>query len=62
MMLIDNVIVDPPSDDDLRRWLEAHRERYVLPGRFDFVQIRVDGENARSSACIARADIGHFRP
>lgn len=49
-MLIDNVVVDPPTEDDLRKWLDANRERYTAPRRFDFVQFHVEGSDADAHA------------
>lgn len=49
-MLIDNVVVDPPTDDDLRKWLDANRERYSAPRRFDFVQFQVEGSDSEAHA------------
>ncbi len=49
-MLIDNVVLDPPTEEDLRAWFEANRERYTAPHRFDFVQFRVEGEEAEQRA------------
>lgn len=49
-MLIDNVIVNPASDEDLRQWLEANRQRYTAPRRFDFVQFQIEGPEAQAQA------------
>lgn len=52
-MLIDNVVVDPPTDDALRAWFEAHRDRYTAPRRFDFMQFHVEGSDAEAHAQAA---------
>ncbi|MGE0786401.1 MAG: peptidyl-prolyl cis-trans isomerase [Sandaracinaceae bacterium] len=37
-----------PSDDDLRAYFEAHRERYDVPARVDFTQVFVSSHRASS--------------
>jgi hypothetical protein len=46
MVVLNNVVVDPPSEKDLRQWFERNRSRYDLPRRFDFVQFQVADANA----------------
>jgi len=40
-VLLNNLVLDPPSDDTLRAWFEANRKRYDTPKRYDFVQFLV---------------------
>lgn len=47
-LLIDNVTLDPPTDDELRQWLDSHRDRYAAPRRFDFVQFKIVGDDAEA--------------
>lgn len=44
-MLIDNAVVDPPTDEQLKQWLEKSRARYSAPRRFDFIQIKIGGDD-----------------
>lgn len=50
MMLIDNVVLDPPSDDELKKWLQDNRDRFTAPRRFDFVQIFLEGDDGEGRA------------
>jgi hypothetical protein len=58
-LLIDNVVLDPPTDEDLRQWLNSHLDRYAVPRRFDFVQFKIDGneDDARSKATALAAQL-----
>ncbi len=40
-VLLNNLVLDPPSDDTLRAWFEANRKRYDTPKRYDIVQFLV---------------------
>jgi parvulin-like peptidyl-prolyl isomerase len=52
-VLEQQVTVPEPSEAELRRFFEAHRERWVSPARVDFTHVFVDGTDA---AAAARAD------
>jgi hypothetical protein len=47
-----NVKLPTPTDDMLRRWFEAHREKYDQPRCFDFEEAALSGE---SSEAVVRA-------
>lgn len=57
-MLINSVQVDPPTEEDLRRWFEANRARYTTPPRFDLVQFPVDGDDPERTASALAATLG----
>ncbi len=44
-MLIDNAVIDPPTDAQLKQWLEQNRAMYSAPRRYDFMQIKIDGDD-----------------
>ncbi|MEQ9608770.1 MAG: peptidylprolyl isomerase [Kiloniellaceae bacterium] len=48
VLLQNSVVVDPPEDEALRAWFEAHRERFDTPPRFDFVAKQVKGGEAEA--------------
>lgn len=50
VLLQNSVVVDPPADEVLRAWFEAHRERFDTPPRFDFVVKQVKGGEADARA------------
>jgi len=45
-MLIDNVVADPPTDDQLRAWMTANPGRYSAPRRYDFAIFPANGDDA----------------
>ena len=49
-MLLDSVVLEPATDADLRAWLEANRDRYAVPQRFDFEQFQVADADAEQTA------------
>lgn len=45
-----SLVVPDPSEDDLRAWLDARRDDYVQPARYDMVQFYVGEADARERA------------
>lgn len=41
LLVFNNIVVDPPSEEDLHQWFDSNRSRYDFPQRFDLVQFRV---------------------
>lgn len=58
-VLFGNIVVDPPSEAQLRSWFEENRARYDRPASFDFEQFQLpEGttqESARELAQVAGA-------
>ncbi|MBK8175658.1 MAG: peptidyl-prolyl cis-trans isomerase [Rhodospirillales bacterium] len=52
LVVFNNVVIEPPTDAELRAWYEEHRSRFGEPERYDFFDVRVDGhgEEARRLA------------
>jgi len=44
-----NVKLPPASDQMLRPWFEAHRDKYDEPARFDFEEAALSGENSEAT-------------
>lgn len=44
-----NVKLPPATDETLRAWFEAHREKYDEPERFDFEEAVLTGENSEAA-------------
>ena len=58
LLVFNNITVPDPSEDDLRAWFEAHRDRFDQPQRIDFFEVRVgeadaDGERRAEQALKA---------
>ncbi|WP_088360705.1 MULTISPECIES: peptidylprolyl isomerase [Rhodomicrobium] len=50
-VVLNNIVVSPPSEEELRAWFEANRSRYEVPERYDFSQALVAGDaGAREAA------------
>jgi hypothetical protein len=43
LLILNNLDIEPPTQDELRQWFEDHRHRYDRPKSFGFVLARVDG-------------------
>lgn len=41
LLVLNNVVVESPSEKQLREWLEEHRNKYDKPKSFDFAQVYV---------------------
>ena len=44
-----NVKVPDATDDGLRKWFEAHRDKYDEPRRFDFDEAALSGDNSEAT-------------
>jgi peptidyl-prolyl cis-trans isomerase C len=52
LLMMNNVVVDSPSEDQLRKWFKDHRTNYDKPERFDFalVSVETDGPDGQLEA------------
>lgn len=46
LIIFNNLIVNDPTEDELQAWFAVHRDRYDIPQRFDFFDVRVAGADA----------------
>jgi hypothetical protein len=53
--IFNSVVVDEPTEDDLREWFEAHREMYDKPRRYDVQQFKPDLPDDADPAAMSRA-------
>jgi hypothetical protein len=50
LSVVDSNVKLPPADDvTLRKWFEAHREKYDEPARFDFEEAALSGDNSEAA-------------
>lgn len=42
LLVMNNVVVAPPSEEELLKWFDDHRHKYDIPQRFDFTLFTVD--------------------
>lgn len=49
LSVVDSNVKLPPADEvTLRKWFEAHREKYDEPARFDFEEAALSGDNSEA--------------
>lgn len=46
LVIFNNVIVEPPTNEELKAWFEANRDRYDRPRNFSFTLARMNGDIA----------------
>jgi hypothetical protein len=51
-----NIVIREPDPGELQAWLEAHRERYELPRRFDLEQVELGAGDDAAAVLSATRD------
>jgi hypothetical protein len=60
-VMMDSIVVDRPTDDELRSWFGENRRYYELPERYDFEQVGLGVESAEDAvARVAAMNGGEF--
>lgn len=54
-VVINNIVVETPAEDELKRWFEHNKEYYALPARYDFAQFALPGDPQEDAATLAAA-------
>jgi len=54
-VMMDSIVVDRPTDDELRRWFEENRAYYDLPERYDFEQVGLAATTEPEAVALAAA-------
>ena len=57
-----NVKLPPAKDDVLRKWFESHRNKYDEPGRYDFDEAALAGDNNEAAVRAFVAELSSGLP